>query len=86
MADNIGIKIGVDGEREFKSALASINSQMKVLGSELKLVESQFSSQDHSVEALTARNQALTKSIEGQKQKIELLEKALKNSAHVWYK
>lgn len=81
MADNIGIKIGVDGEREFKSALASINSQMKVLGSELKLVESQFSSQDHSVEALTARNQALTKSIEGQKQKIELLEKALKNSA-----
>ena len=40
MADSIGIKIGVDGEREFKSALASINSQMKVLGSELKLVES----------------------------------------------
>lgn len=81
MADTIGVKIGVDGEREFKQALSNINTQMRVLGSEMKLVESQFSNQDKSVQALTARNAALQKSIEGQKQKIELLEKALKNSA-----
>ena len=59
MADTIGVKIGVDGEREFKQALSNINTQMRVLGSEMKLVESQFSNQDKSVQALTARNAAL---------------------------
>lgn len=40
MADNFGLKIGVEGEKEFKKALSEINSTMKVLGSEMKLVES----------------------------------------------
>ena len=40
MADNFGLKIGVEGEKEFKKALSDINSQFKVLGSEMKLVES----------------------------------------------
>lgn len=81
MADNFGVKIGVEGEREFKRALADINSQMKVLGSEMKLVESSFDSQDKSVEALTARNQVLTKNIDTQKQKIETLRAALANAS-----
>ena len=37
MADNFGLKIGVEGEKEFKKALSDINSQFKVLGSEMKL-------------------------------------------------
>ena len=40
MADNFGFKIGVEGEKEFKKALSEINGTMKVLGSEMKLVES----------------------------------------------
>lgn len=35
MADNFGLKIGVEGEKEFKKALSDINSTMKVLGSEI---------------------------------------------------
>jgi hypothetical protein len=35
MADNFGLKIGVEGEKEFKKALADINQQFKVLGSEM---------------------------------------------------
>jgi len=81
LADNFGVKIGVEGEKEFKRALADINSQMKVLGSEMKLVESSFDSQDKSVEALTARNQVLTKNIDTQKQKIETLRAALANAS-----
>ena len=77
MADNFGLKIGVEGEREFKSALYSINESFKVLGSEMKLVESQFSKNDTSVQSLTAKNQVLNKEIETQKQKIELLKNAL---------
>ena len=81
MADNFGLKIGLEGEKEFKKALSDINSSFKVLGSEMKLVESQFSKNDTSVNALTARNQVLNKEIEVQKQKIETLRSALENAA-----
>ena len=77
MAENFGLKIGLEGEKEFKSALADINNSFKVLGSEMKLVESQFDKNDNSVEALTARNEVLEKSIESQKSKIETLRSAL---------
>ena len=77
MADNFGLKIGVEGEKEFKSALYSINQSFRVLGSEMKLVESQFSKNDTSIQSLIARNQVLNKEIDTQKAKIELLKNAL---------
>lgn len=80
MAD-IGIKLAVEGEKEFKRALSDINSEMKVLGSEMKLVDAQFSSNDKSAEALTARNKALGDSIVGQEKKVETLRDALKNAS-----
>ncbi len=43
MADNFGLKIGVECEKEFKKVLADINQSFKVLGSEMKLAESEFS-------------------------------------------
>ena len=64
MADNFGLKIGLEGEKEFKKALADINSSFKVLGSEMKLVASQFDKNDKSVNALTSRNTVLNKEIE----------------------
>ncbi len=81
MADNFGLKIGLEGEKEFKKALSDINSSFKVLGSEMKLVESQFGKNDTSVQALAARNTVLNKEIEAQKQKIETLRSALENAA-----
>lgn len=81
MADDFGLKIGLEGEKEFKKALSEINQSFKVLGSEMKLVSSQFDKNDQSEEALTARNTVLNKEIEAQKQKIETLKKALENAA-----
>lgn len=81
MADNFGLKIGLEGEKEFKKALSDINSSFKVLGSEMKLVSSQFDKNDNSVQALTARNTVLNKEIEAQRQKIETLRAALQNAA-----
>jgi len=81
MADNFGLKIGLEGEKEFKKALSDINSSFKVLGSEMKLVESQFSSNEDSVASLTEKNKVLDKEIEAQKQKIEMLKSALDNAA-----
>ena len=82
MADSsFGLKIGLEGEREFKRAITDINREMRVLGSEMKLVASQFDKNDKSTQALASRNQVLTKEIETQKSKIETLKAALENSA-----
>ena len=81
MADNFGLKIGIEGEKEFKKALSEINQSFKVLGSEMKLVSSQFDKNDKSVQALSARNTVLNKEIEAQKNKVETLRAALRNAA-----
>lgn len=81
MSDSFGLKIGVEGEKEFKKTLSEINQNFKVLGSEMKLVSSQFDKNDKSVDALTARNQVLNKEINEQKSKIELLKQALDNAS-----
>src|SRR6056297_2912046 len=81
MADNFGLKIGVEGEKEFKNALRDINRSFKVLGSEMNLVTSQFDRQDKSIQAMTARNNVLNKEIDAQKNKIGTLEAALKNAS-----
>lgn len=81
MSENFGLKIGLEGEKEFKKSLAEINNSFKVLGSEMRLVDSQFDKNDKSTEALTARSEVLNKEIEQQKQKIETLRSALANAA-----
>jgi hypothetical protein len=81
MADNFGFKIGIEGEKEFKKALSDINHSFKVLGSEMKLVSSEFDKNDKSITAITARNEVLNKSIEAQKEKISTLEAALRNAS-----
>ena len=59
MSEKFGLKIGLEGEREFKKALADINQSFKVLGSEMRLVESNFDKNERSVQSLTSRNEVL---------------------------
>ena len=59
--DNFGLKIGVEGEREFRQALSDINQTFKVLGSEMALATSQFEKNDKSIQAVTSRNAVLNK-------------------------
>ena len=82
MADStFGLKIGLEGEREFKKAIADINREMRVLGSEMKVVASQFGENATDADALTARNQVLGKEIEAQRSKIQALKAALDNAS-----
>ncbi len=82
MADSsFGLKIGLEGEREFKRAITDINREMRVLGSEMKLVASQFDKNDTSAAALPARSGVLSREVEEQKAKIETLRAALDNAA-----
>jgi len=78
---DFGLRLGIDGERDFKKALADINQSFKVLGSEMALVTSQFDKNDSSVKALTSRNEVLNREIETQKDKISTLRSALENAA-----
>ena len=81
MSESFGVKMGIQGEREFKSVLKEINQSFKVLGSEMNLISSQFDKNDSSIEALIARNDTLNKSIDTQKEKILTLSQALENAS-----
>ena len=74
---NINTKIKLDGEKEYKAALAEINSGLKVLKSELNLASTQFKDNAGSVEALTKKNDILERSILTQQEKIEKLKETL---------
>ena len=77
----MGIRLGVEGERDFKAALRDINQAFKVLGSEMQLVTAQYDKNDKSTAALTSRNTVLNKEIEAQRDKISTLKSALENAA-----
>ena len=78
---DIGIKIGVEGEKEFKKSLREINDSFKVLGSEMTLATSKFDKQEKSIESLTSKNKVLEKQIDEQKNKIKTLTSALDNAS-----
>ena len=81
MAVDIGPKIGIEGESEFRKQLKNVNEQIKTLGSEMKVVETAFEGQEKSEEALTAKSRVLTEEIGKQREKVDLLTKGLKESA-----
>lgn len=81
MSDNFGLKLGIEGEKEFKTALKDINRNFKILNSEMNLVTSEFDKNDRSVQALTAHNKVLGKEMDEQRNKIATLESALRNAA-----
>ena len=81
VSENFGLKIGIDGESEFKKSIRDINDSFKVLKSEMNLVTSEYGKQDKSISGLNAKNKVLIKEIDTQKEKIKILESALDNSA-----
>lgn len=77
---DVKTRIVIDGEKEFKSALTNINSELKKMSSELKLTETQYAGQANTTEALTAKVKALQNVLEAQKKKTETLTAAMKNA------
>lgn len=77
MPVNIGPKIGIDGEAEFRKNLNSISQQLKTLGTEMKAVTSAFDANDKSQENLANQSQVLTEQISLQEKRIEEIQKAL---------
>lgn len=75
------LQIAVSGEKEYKQAIAEINSGNKVLNSEMKLLQEQYAGNEHSMEALSAKSDLLERQLQQQKDKVKTLRDALENSA-----
>jgi hypothetical protein len=82
MADkaNIGPKIVLEGEKEYRQAITGVNKSMSVLKSELHAVAAEFDGNANSIDALRAKNEVLTKQHDEQKRKLQLLRGALENA------
>ena len=81
MAVDIGPRIGIDGEKEFRQELQNINQQLRTLGSEMRSVTSEFSGNERSQEALAAQTDVLNLQIDAQRQKLAMLQRGLAASA-----
>lgn len=73
MAVNIGPKIGVDGEREYRNQINQIIQQSKTLESQMKLVASQFTAATTAEERNAKAASVLSKQIDVQRERVKLL-------------
>lgn len=80
----ISTSIKLDGEAEFKKQLSDVNSNLRTLDSEMKLVTEQFNGQANSADALRAKQKVLTDQIDQQEEKVRALEDALKDASVVY--
>lgn len=76
----ISTKFKIDGEKEYKQAISGINSEMKVLKSEMRLVSEQYAENAESTDALAAKGEVLERQLEQQRQKVSTYRKALEEA------
>lgn len=80
MAVNIGPKIGIDGEAEYRKQLNNIIEQQKTLRSEMKLAAAEFNNDADAKKKNAKETELLNKQIDLQKQRLQELEKGLEAS------
>ena len=73
MAVNIGPRIGLEGEAEYKKSIKEIIAEQKALDAELKATESSFDKNASAQDKATEKAENLNKQIENQKKYIEKL-------------
>ena len=77
----VGLKIEVDGEKEYKQAISELNKGNQVLASELRKVSEQYKGNEDSIEALNAKGDVLRRQLQQQEDKVKTLRAALQNAA-----
>lgn len=81
MAVNIGPRIGIDGEAQYRKELSNIIQQQKTLQSEMNAVTSSFSKNTTAEEKNTAVSKILAEQVKVQKERVEQLAAMLQKSA-----
>lgn len=69
-----GFRLTIEGERDFKSALAAIDQQIRTNKAELKLLSEQYALSDDSMSGLVEKQKKLGEAYEAQAEKVRLLE------------
>lgn len=83
MAANIGPKIGVDGEKEYRADINRIIQQAKTLDSEMRAVSASFGKSATAQEKASATAEILAKRIETQKERVKLLSDMVERSTQI---
>ena len=73
----IGTKIKLDGEAQFKASVSAINQNLAVLSSEMGAATSAFDKNNMSMSDLQKKSEIYGRQIDAQKQKLEVYTKAL---------
>ena len=84
MPGKISTSVTMEGEKEYRAALREIDSGLRVLKSEMSKVTAEFSGNEDSVEALTAKNDVLSRTISTQEDKINQLREATAKAAQTY--
>ncbi len=80
MGYNIGPKIGIDGEAQFRQQIKAINNEYKTLQAQTKALTAEFDKNDDQQGKLRMQTQQLEKQIDAQKRAIQAMEKALEEA------
>ena len=75
------LRVQVDGEKEYKQAIADLNKGNQVLASEMKKLQAEYKGNESSIEALNRKGDLLQRQLLQQKDKVQTLRDALKNAA-----
>ena len=81
MARDIGPKIGIDGEAQYRKEIQGIIQQAKTLDAEMRAVASSFDKESDSQKKNLKTTEEYSRAIDAHKKKIEALEDAVKKSA-----
>ena len=76
----IGTRLTLDGEAEYKSAINNINQQLKVFSSEMVATTSAIDKNNVSISDLRAKGEIYNKQLEAQRQKLEVFNKAVEEA------
>lgn len=77
MAVNIGPRIGIEGEREYRKAVNELIAQQKTFTSEMRATESEFDDNASAMDRVRKKAALLTKAIENQEKTVAKLEEGL---------
>ena len=80
----INTKVKMDGEKEYRAALAQINAGLKNLGAEMRATEQDFADNADSVEALTAKGDVLARQMQTQQEKVDTLREVLQRAGETY--
>ena len=78
---NIGPKIGIDGEAEFRQQITRLNASYKTLTAETKAVTAAFDANGDEQGKLRATAQQLEKQIDNQRKRSDLLSDAIQKAS-----